>query len=266
MPRQVLDISVSDIGEGGDDVREKIEQLREQPKDEWFSHSSMEASDSLRDALSKQIEQLGANLANSERDLNAFQNFSSQMTDATKDQLLKEYNEAMKNLGLGQLPLDSKMLEALRGLDLSQLKGLSQLSKEQMDQLRRQLKKGALACKNAGFGKLPALANEDMIIYLMQQNGRGGITRGPDEAPITLGHPNDLRTNNLEAVINTDLSRAAPGDVIGIGQAEHEIDKNKRGPQQAGAVKSTGQGGDTIWKESLLPAEKELLKRYFKNP
>ena len=256
-----------------DDVREQIEQLRTQPKEEWFSHSSMEASDSLRDALSKQIEQMGSELNNSERDLNAFQNYSNQMTEATKNQLLQEYSQALKNLGLGQLPLDSKLMEALQNIDPSQLKNMSQLSKEQMDQLRKQLKKGAQACKKAGSGKgggLPGLGEGDMISYLMKKNGkgpgRGGITRGPGEAPITLGDPNNLGTNNLEAVHNPDLSRAAPGDVIGIGQTEHEIDKNKRSPQQAGAVKSAGQGGDTIWKESLLPAEKELLKRYFKTP
>jgi len=196
------------------------------------------------------------------------------MTEETKDQLLKEYGEAMKNLSLGQLPLDSKLMEALKGIDPSQLKNMSQLSKEQMNQLREQMKKGAEALKKSGFGKggeLPGLDEGDMIAYLMQKNGkgkpgRGGITRGPGEAPITLGEPNDLRTNNLKPVYNPDLTRAAPGGVIGVGQTEHDIDKSKRGPQQAGAVKSTGQGGDTIWKESLLPSEKKLLKRYFKNP
>ncbi len=257
-----------------DDVREKIEQLRAQPKEDWFGHSSMEASDNLRDALSKQIEQMGSDLNNTERDLNAFQNFSSQMTESTKNQLLQEYQQAMKNLGLGQLPLDSKLMAALKNIDPSKLKNMSQLSKEQMDQLRKQLKKGAQACKKAGYGKGEGkgkgLGESDMISYLMKKNGqgpgRGGISRGPGEAPITLGDPNNLGTQNLEPVHNPDLSRAAPGDMIGLGQTEHEIDKNKRAPQQAGAVKSTGQGGDTIWKESLLPAEKELLKRYFKTP
>ena len=96
--------------------------------------------------------------------------------------------------------------------------------------------------------------------------GRGGITRGPGEAPISLGEPQHLGTQNFEAVQNPDLSRAAPGDLISLSQSKHDIDKSKIGPQQAGAIKSTGRGGDTIWKESLLPAEKELLKRYFKTP
>lgn len=259
------------------EVEEKIEELRGQPKNDWFSHSSMEASDSLRDSLSKQIEQLGSDLTHAERDLNAFQNFSQQMSDGTKKQLLQEYSQAIKNLQTGSLPLNSKMMQALQNIDPSQLKDLNQLSKEQMDKLRKQLKKGAQASKKAGQGKgkhLPELKEGDLIAYLMQQNGngsrtgpgRGGISRGPGEAPISLGDPQHLGTQNFEAVQNPDLSRAAPGDLVGEGQSKHDIDKSKTGPQQAGAVKSTGQGGDTIWKESLLPAEKELLKRYFKSP
>ncbi len=255
-----------------DDVQEKIEALSEQPKDEWFSHSSMEASDSMRDGLNKQIEQLGADLAHAERGLNAFQNFSNQMNEATKNQLLQEYQQALKNLQSGALPLNSKMMQALKNIDPSMLKNMSQLSKEQMDALRKQLKKGAKAARKAGMGKggLPGLEEGDLIAYLLSQNGkgpgRGGISRGPGEAPISLGDPQHLGTKNFEAVQNPDLSRAAPGDLVGVGQSEHDIDKSKQGPQQAGAVKSTGQGGDTIWQESLLPAEKELLKRYFKSP
>ncbi len=256
-----------------DEVREKIEQLRDQPEDEWFSHSSMEASDSLRDALAGQIQQLGSDLADTERNLDAFQNYSSQMTEGTKTQLLEEFSQAIKNLEAGSLPLDSHLMEALKNIDPSQLKNLSQVSREQMDQLRRQLKKGAQACNKAGFGKqegLSPLGEGDRLAYLMEKNGmtvgRGGISRGPGEAPISLGDANDLGTQNLETVHNPDLSRAAPGDVIAIGESQHEIDKNKRGPQAAGAVKSTGRGGDTIWRETLLPAERELLKRYFKTP
>ncbi|MCF6312907.1 MAG: hypothetical protein L3J39_10700 [Verrucomicrobiales bacterium] len=256
-----------------DEVKEKLEKLRAQDQEKWFSHSSMEASDSLRDSLDQQIRQLGSNLEDTERNLNAFQNFSEQMTDATKNQLLQDYQKAMKQLGLGQLPLDSKLMSALKSLDPSQFSKLSQLSQKQLDQLREQLKKGAKALKElqlAKGGNLPGFSDQDMIAFLMQENlkgpGRGGIQRGPGEAPITLGQPNDLNTNNLSAVQNQDLSHAAPGDIIATGKTEHDIDKSHQGPQSAGAVKSKGQGGDAIWKDALMPAEKELLKRYFTKP
>ena len=94
--------------------------------------------------------------------------------------------------------------------------------------------------------------------------GRGGITRGPGPAPMFFGDESDLKTNNLEGVQNKDFSKAAPGEILGIGEAEHEIDETKVGPREAGAVKSVGQGGDTVWRESLMPDEKAVLKRYFK--
>lgn len=94
--------------------------------------------------------------------------------------------------------------------------------------------------------------------------GRGAITRGPGPAPMFFGDESDLKTSNIEGVQNQDFSKAAPGEVLAIGEAEHEIDETKSGPREAGSVKSVGQGGDTVWRESLMPEEKAVLKRYFK--
>ena len=65
-------------------VREKIEELRSQPEDEWFSHSSMEATDTLRDSLGRDIKNLSAELGSLERDLNALQNHASQLSRGIK--------------------------------------------------------------------------------------------------------------------------------------------------------------------------------------
>lgn len=98
-----------------------------------------------------------------------------------------------------------------------------------------------------------------------QVPGTGGIQRGPGPAPLFLGeNETNLGTNNIEGVENQDFSRAAPGQVLGVGETEHEVDETKTGPRKAGAVGSKGQGGDTIWRESLMPQEKAVLKRYFK--
>lgn len=95
--------------------------------------------------------------------------------------------------------------------------------------------------------------------------GRGGVERGPGPAPLFLGaEETNLGTSNIEGVENKDFSKAVPGQVLGIGEAEHEIDETRTGPRQAGSVGSTGQGGDAIWRESLMPSEKAVLKRYFK--
>ncbi|NRB73751.1 MAG: hypothetical protein HRU46_05290 [Verrucomicrobiales bacterium] len=78
------------------------------------------------------------------------------------------------------------------------------------------------------------------------------------------GDEDDLGTNNIEKVTNEDLSRASMGDLLGVGETEHEEDKGASGPQAGGAVTSQGRGGDAVWRESLVPEEQALLKRYFK--
>ena len=57
-----------------------------------------------------------------------------------------------------------------------------------------------------------------------QGPGRGDITRGPGPAPMFFGDESDLKTNNIEGVQNQDFSKAAPGQILGIGETEHEID------------------------------------------
>lgn len=98
-----------------------------------------------------------------------------------------------------------------------------------------------------------------------QQPGSGGLIRGPGTAPVNLSkEENDLGSRNLEGVTNEDMSRVLPGDMLGIGQGEHEIDEIRTAPTTAGEVQSEGKGGNAVWKESLLPAEKKVLKKYFK--
>jgi len=263
-----------------EEYRDSLEELRQQDPGEWFSHASMEASDSLRDALGRETQQMEADLSKIERNLNALQVFSQQIDEKTRSQLIEEYQNAVQGLELGKLPLNKEMLEALQSIDPSKLgDALSKLSEEQMQQLREQLKKGAQACKECrgGGAGLGEMSESEMLLGILrseqekkngveqgQSPGRGGISRGRGDAPLAFGDEKQLNSGQLEAVTNMDLSRAAPGDVIGSGETEHEIDKTKTGPVEAGAVSSNGQGGDAVWRESLLPEEKAVLKKYFR--
>ena len=128
-----------------EEVAEKIEELRNKPEDEWFSHSSLEATDTLRQDLQRQIQNLGAELANAERDLNALQNYSSQLSEETKDKLIAEYDQALQNLAMNNLSLNPELMNALQGIDPKQLAQgqMGQMSQEQLDQLREALRKAA---------------------------------------------------------------------------------------------------------------------------
>ena len=166
----------------------------------------------------------------------------------------------------------------LKGLDPSQMRdALGQLSKEQMQQLREQLKKGAQACKECqgAGGKLGEISESEKLMSILRegqgkgkdgdgQPGRGGINRGRGDAPMFYGDQQKLDAGKLEGVTNTDLSRAAPGDVLAEGQTKHDDEEVPVKAREAGAVSGNGQGGDAVWRESLMPEEKAVLKKYFK--
>ncbi|MGK0189236.1 MAG: hypothetical protein ACI9R3_005053 [Verrucomicrobiales bacterium] len=95
--------------------------------------------------------------------------------------------------------------------------------------------------------------------------GTGAANRGPGTAPVNLSKAEaDLGSRNLRGVTNDDMSRIQPGDLLGVGQGEHGNDETRAVPTNAGEVQSDGRGGAAVWRESLLPEEKKVLKKYFK--
>lgn len=251
----------------------KIERLRGQEPEKWFSHESLHAGDSLKEQLQREIQRLGQNLAGAEMSLNILQNHADQLSEAARERLLNDFHQALAGLQSGGLKLDPALLEALASVDPKNLKSLSG---EQMKQLRESMKNKAGTCEglceNPGFlgdgeGEDDALA---AMLGLLKQEcegdgpGRGGISRGPGTAPLTLAdEENHFGTSNPQAVSNDDLSRAQVGDLTALRDGKHEVEKNYQPGQSAGSA-TTGQGGAQVWKEALTPAEKEVLKRVFR--
>ncbi|WP_395750303.1 hypothetical protein [Prosthecobacter sp.] len=252
----------------------KISDLRDQPPEKWFSHESLNAGDTLKEQLQRDIKQLAQNLTTAERSLNALKNYADQLSVAAKEHLLKDFDQALADMKSSALELDPSLLKAIAGIDPKNMKSLSA---EQMKQLSESMKKKAGACngmcKNPGFlgdgeGEDDELA---ALLGLLQKEGmgempgKGGITRGPGTAPLTLSdEENDFGTNKNEAVSNTDMSRAQVGNMLALQDGKHEVDKTAKGPQAAGSIQNAGQGGEQVWRESLTPDEKAVLKRVFK--
>ncbi|MEM9281326.1 MAG: hypothetical protein AAGA96_05835 [Verrucomicrobiota bacterium] len=247
------------------EVEEKIEELRNQPEEDWFGHSSLEATDTLKESLGRDVQQLAKDLATIERDLEALKSFASELSPAGKEMLLRELEEALKNLEANGLELNESLAAQLSQIDPSQLSGemMKQLSPEQMKKLQDRL---CAACEGLGSMEgLPALGESDKLAWMKGlMAGRGGVDRGPGAAPLFYGDEEDLGTNRVEKVQNDNLDRAAPGDLVAIGETEHDEEQLPTVIQQGGAVASQGQGGDAVWRDSLLPEERALLKRYFK--
>lgn len=73
----------------------------------------------------------------------------------------------------------------------------------------------------------------------------------------------DTGAGKHEGLKSDDPSRSLPGDLLKTSDAEHDVDKTKRGPSAGGTASGKGQGGDRVWKDSLLPNEKKALKKFF---
>lgn len=254
-----------------EDLQSKIEELRDQPEEEWFSHSSLEATDTLAESLGLDLREMARELSTLERDLAALRNFASQMSDSARTELERRIGDALDALGESGLAVNEELLKQLSEIDPSQLGEamLASLSEADLKSLQERLREGSKAlgsleglpgdcedCEGLGlaFGEKPGLAP-----------GQGGITRGRGDAPLSLGEEKEgLGTSNLESVTNTDFSRATVGEVLGLGETEREVDRSAIGPQAGGAISSAGRGGETVSRETLLPDEQAVLKRFFK--
>jgi hypothetical protein len=64
--------------------------------------------------------------------------------------------------------------------------------------------------------------------------------------------------------MNQDMSKAQLGTLLNLQDGKHDVDKTYAGPQAAGRTENQGQGGQQVWRESLTPEEKAVLKRVFK--
>lgn len=123
-----------------DEMRKKLEKLREQSEDDWFSHSSLEATDNLKRNHLNEQENLKKNLERAERNLNTLQNQASKLNAQQKQQLLKEFDQAVKKMQQSGMKPNKELMEQLKKLDPNQL---NQLTPEQIDQLRESMRRHA---------------------------------------------------------------------------------------------------------------------------
>ncbi|WP_338688037.1 hypothetical protein [Haloferula helveola] len=261
-----------------EETKKKLEELRSKDEEEWFSHSSLEATDSLKQQHESELERLSRDLERADRALGSLQKNAGAMQQGQKDQLMNQFDQALQGLQNGALKPNPDLLDQLRQLDPNDL---GQLNQEQIEQLRENLQKAGGACKECqgggggqgeewldelmdgegqggGEGQQPGPDGED------GPGGKGGVDRGPGHAGGVLGKEGDpLKTGDLEALEAKDLSRSLPGDLLQLQDGEHEVSKDPTKPQTGGSVESTGSGGDRVWRESLDPDEQKALKRFF---
>lgn len=252
-----------------EEMRKKLEELKAQEEEEWFSHSSLEATDTLKKEHSASVEKLERELTRAEKALGNLEKNAGGMPAAEKERLLNQFDQALQGLQNGALKPNSKLLEQLKQLDPN---ALGKISPEQMQQLKENMKKACQACKDCQGGG----QGDEWMDELLdgegkcegdeegESPGKGGANRGPGHSPGVLGKEGDkVDIGDLTGIESKDLSRSLPGDLLQLQDGEHDVDKSAVGPQSGGAAGSTGAGGDRVWKDSLDPEEQKALKKFF---
>ncbi len=239
-------------------VREQLDDLRKQSADNWYDQSSLEAGDTLRQQTEQALKEMQRNLQSASDLVEAAEKLGATLPPGQLKQLDESLQKAIRGLEMGNLPLNKELLGNLKKFDPSKLK---QMSAEQIAELREHLKSGEKVCEQC-VGVNPQAKGA----FLTQHGAPGGRGGGGPSVPLDLKNDaTNLHGKETQSVSNDDLSRAMPGDVLGISKGTHEVKKtNDNTPVAGGAISSTGQGGDAVWRDSLTPQEREVLQRYFK--
>jgi hypothetical protein len=253
-------------------VEEKLAELLQRPAQNWYEHSTLEAADHLRDLTASDLQQLSQNLAQAERSASALAASAAGagLPQAARDALQQQLQSASQAMQNGAMQPGGDLMDALQNLDTSQL---SSLSPEQLKKLANQLAQNQQALQQA-LKNSPSLDLSNLPEGRLGEGegqnespGQGAPKRGPGSAPVTLASQDtQLGSTKIESLQNPlDLSRLATGDALSVTNGAAKIDpKDFQGPQQGGATASPGDGGAAVWQNTLIPAERETLKRFFK--
>ena len=148
------------------DLEERVEELRKKDPEDWFSHSSLEATDALKKAHSSEVEQLRRKLKQAERSLNALQKSGGKMSEGARERLLNGFQDALKGMENGTMKPNAELLEQLGGLDPENLGNMNQ---EQLDQLRQNMREHMQNMQQNGNGEGQGEQQDDWIDDLLNQ-------------------------------------------------------------------------------------------------
>ncbi len=258
-----------------EETRKKLEELKAQEEEQWFSHSSLEATDSLKKSHRAETDRIEREMGRAEKALQSLEKNAGAMNQAEKNRLMEEFDQALQGLQNGAMKPNPQLLEQMKQLDL---KNMANLSPEQMQQLRENLQKNSEAmqkCKGEG-GKSGDYSDELLDGGEGEgegENGQdkpgngtgnGGIDRGPGHDPDVLGNEKDqLEIGKLTGLEAKDLSKASPGDLLELQDGEHDVDRSSSKTSAGGNTDATGKGGDRVWRDALDPDEQKTLKKFF---
>jgi hypothetical protein len=252
-------------------LKEQVDDLRNQPEKDWYSQSSLEAGDALRQQTSQSLHALEQNLDKTAA-LMAQAQQAGQMPAPELQTLSDSLKQLAQGMQSGNLAADKALTEKLGSFDPSTLRTMSAA---EMQALQQRMASGAKVCSqcvgpNIGYGN--GTAGDGHRLGLKggwnDKPGMGASGHPGGGGPAELGLDStseDLHTKRLEGDSNADSRRALPGEVLAVAKGKHNVDKTlPAGPMEAGAISSAGAGGDAVWRDSLTPDDRQILESYFK--
>jgi len=264
-----------------DDLEKKIADLLQRPSQNWYEHGSLEAADNLKEQTQGELRRMADNLADAQRAASALQAMGETAPEAVKQALAEGLSAAARDLQSSGIKPNEDTLKDLN--DVTGKSGLSGMTQDQIKDLAKKLRENEAALQQA-LKDSPGFDSSNLPIAQNGKHGegengdengpdgdgdpgKGGINRGRGDAPMAFSKDaNDLNTKDSEALpSNLDVQRIAPGDTVATSNGKHKVDeKAYSGPKQGGALQHAGDGGSAVWQNSLVPAERDALKKYFK--
>jgi len=269
-----------------DEFKKKLEELQKQDKKDWFSQSNLEASNSLLDTLNAAHDEHGDKMDEAAQMLQEMEALKDLMTEMDAGNLelsdemrqklqdkLKEmdadWQKNMSQMAAQLLKMRPELMEKLKKLkpgDYARSNGA--LDEKDLEECLKRLEKqgkckkcGGKGCeKGEGEGE-GQCENGGCSAGLALLNGGAGVSRGGGPGgEIFRDRESDKHNTEIE-LVQGEQSAMEGSTLLGTSKAEHELDKNKyKSGQLSDGTKHTGQGGEAVWKENLLPEEQKLLR------
>jgi hypothetical protein len=241
-------------------------ELGQRPTEEQYTHSALEAADTLRDQTMSAIENLARDLESASSALAPLESSSGALADEVVKSASDQLGAALQGLRDGRIKPSENLLAGLNAAGAAHLRGLSP---QQLSRLRNALNGAAGRARGvagaAGAGARIARPGDGPG----QEGpgpGDGGVQRGRGDAPLSFARdPSAAQNGIMQGLGNDDLSRATLGDLVETSKDRPDVDPAKAaGPMSTGAIATPARGGEAVWVDRLTPAERAVLKDFFK--
>ena len=267
-------------------MQEQLDQLKQQEADEWYDQNSLEAADSFKEKLEQEAEEFlskSENVKDSLSEMSSVDSNSLELRSERQGELAKSL-QALENSGLGLDPSLKDSLSHLSEIDPSEL------SREQLEALKNQLKKGGKRLEKAlKGGESTSEGSQEQSCgggsgqsggMCSQESGNGsgssggdqggenadnnGIGRGGETAPLELKEKSPQITSNAQQKLDSKDPVPELGDFIGEERQAPKENSAVRGLRESGNNGNQSSGGLGAGRQRVTPEEAEVLKKYFK--